>query len=206
MLNYFYTDSSHTDIVDIIVENQYSKALNEWETKKKEGTNQGKKPNKKYIENNVHKNKEKLVPGYSLALKSSLFIDKYLRNRYINNFSVKSLSIWISDMRNRKSHGSKNSIGPYEIDYLSEEEKQLLEKLRKKLEELVDQYNKDHDAKIKFQNNRLNPFGVGWKNVPEDVRNIYNDHFSPLQFVHEESFNCVHDFLKIIAGTCAKNL
>ena len=204
MLNYFYTDNNHPEIVKTIAGNKYQAAKKKWEEDKKKDPK--KEPNEKDFENYVQNNKEELVPSYSLALKSNLFIDTYLKYRYINNFSIKSISIWISDIRNRKSHGSKDTIEPFETDFLSEEEKQRLEKSRKKLEDKVSQFNQERKDKIAFEKNRLNPHKVGWDNVTKEIKDIYNKQFSPLQFAHEESFDCVHDFLRIIASTCAKNL
>ena len=109
-------------------------------------------------------------------------------------------------MRNRKSHGNQSSLDPYEKDYLTDYEKQCLINWRKELYNLVKHYNEKHEIKIKFEYNRIKPGKLGWKNLPDNISNLYNNKFSELQWVSEECFKDVHDFLRIIASTCAKEL
>ena len=111
-------------------------------------------------------------------------------------------------MRNRKSHGSGTSISPYEEDYLTEEDKSNLEKWEKELMEKTVLFNKTHKEKITFdkKNKRLKASQNVWEKMSNDLKDLYNKKYSMLQWASEKSFKDVHEFLRIVASTCAMEL
>ena len=194
MLNYFFADKVK---IQLITDYFYKETRKKWE----ENGMIGSEPSKKeYKKEDVFK--------IDLYIKSYIFNGKYLNGQKINYNTVINISKWIPAMRNRKSHGSETSITPYEDDYLTEDEKSNLEKWEKELIEKTMRFNKTHKEKITFdkRDKRLKANSNVWNMMPSDLKDLYNKNFSPLQWVSEKSFKDVHDFLRIIAGTCAKEL
>ena len=106
-------------------------------------------------------------------------------------------------MRNRKSHGSKTTIEPNEESYLSDKEMDILDNWRNKVKNLVDNYNKGKNNKIRFSNDMLYPGELGWDNVPEIIKSAFNKN-SELRWISRKPFDEVHQLLNTVAGTCAK--
>lgn len=206
MLNYFFADDIK---LELLAKDDYNTARKEWEEKGKKG----KEPiEREYIER-LRNNSKEAVSKKNYAQKSKVFCNNYLNsnNRYIRNNQTRSISIWTSDMRNRKSHGSWTAITPYEgiyeEDYLTEDDKRNLEKLRLQIKEKVKQHNETFSSiKIEIWDHRLKTSPEGWEKMPTGLKNLYNEQFMPLQWVSEKPFEDVHEFIRIIASTCAKEL
>ena len=194
MLNYFFSDKEK---IQLVTDYFYDKARKKWE----ENGMTGSEPTKEEY-------KKEDISKVDLYIKSFIFNGKYLNSRNINYNTVINISKWISAMRNRKSHGSGSSITPYEDDYLTEDDKSNLEKWEKELIEKTKQFNKTHDEKITFdkKGKRLKTNSNVWNIMPNELKDLYNKKFSPLQWVSEKSFTDVHEYLRIVASTCAKEL
>lgn len=208
LLNYFFTSEKHLELIreelEKIANNQYEKAYNSWK-EKSEDYEVEPEPIKMNFENEVFANKEKYIPEISLGKKCKIFYDTFLNKVKIGNNFISFVSNWTANMRNRKSHGSKTTIEPYEENYLTDSEMVIFEEWRSNVKALVDQYNKKHDKKIKFDNNRLFPYEGDWSRVPENIKTTYNKN-KDLQWVFRKPFDEVLKLLQIVASTCAKNL
>lgn len=194
MLNYFFSNKEKTQL---ITDYFYEEARKKWEANGMTGPEPSKK---EYEKEDIFK--------IDLYIKSYIFNGKYLNGRKINYNTVINISKWISAMRNRKSHGSETSITPYEDDYLTEDDKSNLEKWEKELIEKTKRFNKTHKEKITFdkRDKRLKANSNVWNMMPSELKDLYNIKFSPLQWVSEKSFKDVHEFLRIVASTCAREL
>lgn len=205
MLNYFFVDDIK---LELLAKDDYETACKEWE---KNGE-KGEKPiEEKYVERLRNNTKEEVFKK-NYVQKCRVFCNEYfnLNNKYIRNNQIKSISIWTSDMRNRKSHGSWTAITPYEgiyeEDYLTEDDKRNLEEFGLQIKEKVKQHNEKNKIKIEIRNHRLITTSEGWNKMPKELKNLYNEQFMPLQWVSEKPFKDVHEFLRIIASICAKEL
>lgn len=205
LLNYFFSDERNFELVkdDVvkIAEKQYNKAFDEWNKNRR-----GQQPQKRYYIDQMIGNKEEAVLQLVYSIKSKIFCNQYLKKTYISQISIVSISKFTSDMRNRKSHGSKTSLKPYEEDYLTEEQKTNLENWEKKLLDSVEQFNKAHEKQICYEKKRLNAKKDVWTIMPAELKELYNNKFLPLQWVNEKPFNDVHQLLRIVASTCAKGM
>ena len=203
MLNYFFSDEKHfelikKDLINLGI-NKFTYSFNQWKKYCK-----GKMPQKEDFINEILHNKEISVSQLNYSRKCEIFCSKYLTDIHYRNNSITSISIWTSNMRNRKSHGSQSSITPYE-DYLTEEDKQNIEKWEKELLGKFEQYNNSNKEKISLDNKHIIAKKDVWYSIPDDVREICNK-YSQLQWVSEKPFEDVQEFLRIVAFTCAKEL
>ncbi len=202
MLNYFFADEhKFCLVVDKIAEIAYNKAMKSYRE------NGGIIPQKQdYIEIvSVNKISSVLELGYTYKIQ--VFSDKYyLSKKYIRHNKSTSISLWTSDMRNRKSHGSQTTFDPYEGDYLTADEKTKLEEWWEELKNDIDKYNKIHKKQITFEGKQLIAKTDIWNDLDfKETKALYNK-FAPLQWVSEKPFDDVHQFLRIIASTCAREL
>jgi hypothetical protein len=211
LFNYFFADNIKFELVKEKVNEEINKiAERKWKNEfKKWRKNGGVQPVKQDIIDHIKQmfnNNDKLVSLLSFSKKSELFCNRYqLEKVYIRNNNVTSISIWTSNMRNRKSHGSQNSIEPYENNYLTTEEKNKLDKWEKDILDYVKKYNVENEDTIKYEEKHIIQSEKAWNTMPFDLRELYNS-FIHLQWVSEKSFKDVHDYLRIIASTCAKEL
>ena len=199
MLNYFFADECKFDLikneVDKIANREFNNDLNKWRN------NGGIIPVEQDYKNKMYNDKGGSVCKINYSRKITIFSDKYHSKKYIKDNTFTSISIWTSEMRNRKSHGGSTSIDPYEGNYLTEEELSNLENLKKELKRKVDDYNDAHEEKIKFEKNQLKP----WSIVPSDIIELFNS-YNRLYWIFKKPFEDVHSFLRIVAATCAKEL
>lgn len=212
MLNYYY-NHNYVDLFKHKAKSEYDKAYEEWKSKGKVGSEPDKTIIVKKTINELQNNKEKSLCQLTFAFKSFYFLKEIIKINNIrrkNNVNITtniiSISIYTANMRNRKSHGNKSTIGPYEENYLTEEETSNLEKWEKKIIELVKKHNETNSIKIKFENNRIIAKEEGWNKMSKKLKKLYNEDFLPLQWVSEKSFDDVHELLHLIAKTCAKEL
>lgn len=206
MLNYFFSNKTNFQLleeeVNKLAQNDYKRDHKKWVDENKSGD----EPQKEVIKNELSNNIEETVHRIFLSTKRDIFIKRfnYLEKLKINQIKFKSIFIWTSDMRNRKSHGGINTTEPNEEHYLTEEEKQNLIKWDNELLEYFQKHNKTKNgATINFKNNKR----VGWafNSLTPEKQTIFNK-FQPLQWISEKPFNDVHELLRIVASTCAKEL
>ena len=209
MLNYFFADERNFELVkndiDKIAKRKYDDDFNKWKN------NGGLRPVLQDYKNQMYSNKKEAVVELAYKTKAKIYCENFLPKKYIVNNkynwrnSLTSISIWTSDMRNRKSHGGPTSIDPYEGNYLTEEESSNLKNWEKELKRMVEEFNDTHEEQIEFENNQLKPDRNDWTIIPSEIKKLYND-YNPLYWISQKPFDDVHSFLRIVAATCAKEL
>ena len=202
LLNYFFSEN-----VELLINYEYSEALKKW----KKDRMKYKEPLKKTFEDKYEANKEDVISKLDYSKKSKAFCDIFNLGSISSsrNNNMISISMWAANMRNRKSHGSWKSIGPYEENYLSEDEINNLNKLEEDIQSDVKSWNEKHAEKAAFEVEEkcLKAKKVVWKNEDfADLMNKYNNEYRPLLWISQKPFDDVHELLRVVASTCAKNL
>ncbi len=205
LLNYFFTDKRKVRYLDSELKKIATKEFNSKHDKWEENNKKDNEPIYKDIENKVYSNKGEYISNIPLATKNKIFCDNFLKNIYIGDNRISFVSKYTQKMRNRKSHGSINSIDPYENTYLTKEEIKIIGDWYETVQQLVNVYNQEHDNIIIFQDYQLKPGKLGWEKVPEKIKKIYNEG-KELVWIFRKPFDEVHQLLYIFANTCSREL
>lgn len=200
MLNYFFADERKIELIQSLLDEIAEKLQ-----RKDNGIK-----DLDYYKKEIHENPSVYISNISLSKKSRKFYDTYLDSKRIGDNKISYVSFLVADMRNRKSHGSVSTIDPYENEYLTDKEKDTMGEYSQRLNEKIEEYNKNNKERntIIFEGDNLkvyNKMQEPMRIIPAQIWEIYSK-MKKYIWINKKPFDEVLQLLRIVAGTCAKEL